>query len=275
VTLLPNSNICRIVAPKLDIHAFAIMQAGDGLDVEFLVLDTAEFPRDLALWTNIRDDRTSGEIRLSNGRELDLANVISLWWRRPQSPNVDGLVEASFVDFATHEGRQALFGTFNALIPRVFNQPHLSSAANQKVAQLAIAKSIGLTVPETLITNDQSAVKDFYAACRGEVVYKIFRSPDIGLYPTNRLKTRDLTEISSLSVCPCIFQRHIRGEHDVRVTIVAGKCFAARIDYDVDSEVVDTRLTGAAVKPITIPTQLESMLIDLMNVFGLVYGAQT
>jgi hypothetical protein len=269
---LANSTVCIIVAPKLDVHAYAVAHAGQTLDAQFIILDTRDFPRALTLHTHISTERTGGTLYLPDGNTLDLSCVSSLWWRRPQAPNVADLVDPSFIDFAMREGQQALFGTFNALIPRIFNNPGLSRMASQKVGQLAAARAIGLTVPKTLITNDPYSVRDFYTHCNGKVIYKLFRSPDVGIYPTRLLTVADFNDMASLAACPCIFQEYIQGEFDVRATIVDQQCFAARLDYDKDSALVDTRLTFTATLPLNLPCELECKLITLVRRFGLVYG---
>ncbi|TMI99549.1 MAG: hypothetical protein E6G97_21775 [Alphaproteobacteria bacterium] len=264
---------CIVIAPKLDVHAFAVLHAAAALDDEFIVIDTEEFPGFLKLRTQIGSESFSGELCLDDGRTLDLSAVSSLWWRRPKPPNVEGLVAKSFSKFALNEGRQALFGSLNTLVDKVFNHPGLSSFANQKIAQLSMARSVGLTVPETLVSNDPSAVGAFYERFNGNIIYKLFTSPDEGLYPTRVMQKAELAEVGSTAACPCIFQENVKGEFDIRATIVAGQCFSARIDFYDDPICVDTRLTSKAVTPIELPADIKAKLLSLVRKFGLIYGS--
>ncbi len=265
-------DLCCIIAPRTDVHAFAVAHAGEEFNLEFIILDTAEFPQSLLLETHISQETVTSSIFYANGSSINLSRIVALWWRRPQLPNVLGLIDPSYAEFAIQEGQQALFGSLKALVPRAFNDPSLSRSATQKLQQLARARVMGFTIPDTLVATDPSAVRSFYEKHRGNVIYKPFKAYNNGLFPTRRLSLADLEELASLTACPCIFQEFVPGDFDIRATVVGEKCFSARIDYDHQSELIDTRLTALKTTPHVLPNELHSSLVRFVHSFGLVYG---
>jgi glutathione synthase/RimK-type ligase-like ATP-grasp enzyme len=52
------------------------------------------------------------------------------------------------------------------------NRPDAESAAALKLFQLRKAKEAGLTIPDTLVSNDPPEIKDFIRQCSGRTVFK-------------------------------------------------------------------------------------------------------
>ncbi|CCV06699.1 RimK domain protein ATP-grasp (fragment) [Mesorhizobium metallidurans STM 2683] len=107
----------------------------------------------------------------------------------------------------------------------------------------------------------------------GETIYKMFHSPRVGIHPTRRLRTEDFESIDRLITCPAIFQERIRGEFDIRATVVGDRVFAARIIFAPLEDVIDTRFVETEVTPWTLPADVEEALIQMVADFGLVYSA--
>ena len=105
------------------------------------------------------------------------------------------------------------------------------------------------------------------------VIYKLFRGTDIGFYPTRLVTSDDVKELDSLKLCPCIFQEYVPGEFDIRITVVNKSVYAARIEYDKDHQIIDTRVTSTACKPFELPDRIVQHVLQLMSGFGLIYGA--
>ncbi|HEY4221776.1 MAG TPA: hypothetical protein VGO62_10540, partial [Myxococcota bacterium] len=107
-----------------------------------------------ALW---RDDAAGGV------GEVDLVRVDALWCRRVYV-GVDVL--EPYRALAIDQARAAIDGVLLALCsldddvgPRILNHPQRERAAENKLAQMRAARSVGLAMPRTLVSNDADEVR--------------------------------------------------------------------------------------------------------------------
>lgn len=155
------------------------------------------------------------------------------------------------------------------------NPPARDAAASHKPYQLAIAQSLGLEIPQTMMTSDPEEARTFWREYDGDVIYKQF----IAL-PESWSETRKLGEAETkvadetIRLAPVIFQRHVAAVADLRVTIIGGEVFAAAVevrdlDYDVDVRLnLDTKYVAH-----DLPDDVADKLRAMMRRLGLVYGA--
>jgi len=134
--------------------------------------------------------------------------------------------------------------------------------AADKTGQLVKAKSEGLAVPRTLVSNDPRAAHDFFEQWGGRVIFKPLlglvtgRPPEYSAQlrasfdgqfafppdckdPSSRRESRvvftqlltldRLEELDSLAVCPAIFQEYVEKQVELRITIVGDQVFTAAI----------------------------------------------
>jgi hypothetical protein len=111
----------------------------------------------------------------------------------------------------------------------VVNRPSAMAANGSKPFQAAQIRVAGFYVPETLITTDEAAVREF-SDRHGSVIYKSVsgvRSIVSRLGPAHRGRLADVAN------CPTQFQEYIAGA-DFRVHVVGEAIFAAEIVSDAD-----------------------------------------
>jgi hypothetical protein len=266
-----------IVARADDIHAHAVKLATERLGGSAYILDLQEFTSSYDLLATIRESGFDLQVlgRQGAAKSLHLADVAGLWWRRTAYPvsSYDERLKTSALSVAHAERQVAITGTLHGFVENSFNDPGKSRQAAHKPAQLIRAQALGLRVPETLITNDPVAAKNFHEKMGGETIYKMFHSPGVGMYATRRLRPEDLKSIDRLIGCPAIFQEWISGEFDIRATVVGNKVFAARIGFGPLDDVIDTRFVETEVTPWTLPSDVEAALVQMVTDFGLVYSA--
>lgn len=265
-----------VVAHQNDIHAHAVRYAARSLGAEIQILDIQEFTVSYDLRARISKRKVTLEIPFRRSREtLDLATISGIWWRRPY-PYVNQHRKDMPDDIFTtvrDERRAAIMGSLDCLIGNAFNDPGRSRQASHKPTQLMRAREIGLTIPETLITNDADAAKEFFDSVAGGAIYKMFRGTSFGFYGTRRFDKLDLSNLDRLQTCPAIFQEYVQGEYDIRAIVVGNKVFAARLLYDRSSEIVDTRLLHTEISAYKLPSDINNKLVQLVKSFGLVYSA--
>lgn len=120
---------------------------------------------------------------------------------------------------------------FNHLPIPWLNKPCHVVRASNKVSQLIAAKTVGLPVLETLVSNDPRAIREF--AQKRVVVAKNLDTPWIVSSGQTRaaytriIEPEWLTNDSALSFAPVIYQEYRERKRDFRVVVVADRFFAA------------------------------------------------
>jgi len=152
-------------------------------------------------------------------------------------------------------------------------------SANFKLRQLAAAVAVGLSIPETLVTDDVAQAKDFVAS-RPErsVIYKPFYTfhwerAEKQFYSsvTTPVATTDFDDPQALIWSPGIFQEFAPKAYELRVSVFGRTCVTAKIS---DQNPVDWRICQHDMKilPYELPEAIEVKLIALMDELGLVMG---
>lgn len=215
----------------------------------------------------------AGQVRTPS-RTMDLAEVRSVYWRRPVWPAFQHL-EDNDARFAAAQVRYGLGGVLYSLDgPLWVNQPQRNAAADYKPTQLAVAQRLGLTVPPTLVTNDPSEARAFMAD-HGRVIFKILRwtryeRDEVPVTGWAEPVTADEID-ESVRVTPHLFQARVDKVADVRVLVVGRRVFAVRID----SGLLDWRKDYSALSytVVDLPARVGKALLTYLDHFGLVSGS--
>jgi glutathione synthase/RimK-type ligase-like ATP-grasp enzyme len=264
-----------IIAKDDDEHAVAVHRLLETEHQEQVqILNTSCFPTTARLNARLCNGSPRVALRQENG-ELDLRNVKSFWWRRPQPFTLDArMTDITMRQFTYSECLTALHGTLSTCGGLWVNDIHRDDAADFKPRQLEIARLSGLRVPETLISNDPQAAMAFWNEHGGNVVYKAFNQRAIAWRPARRLVADDLQWVASVAYSPVIFQRTVPGTRDLRITVVGKEIFAAEFVLP-EGGAIDCRLHlgTAPCVPHTLPLSVAEKIDVFMTDLGLEYGA--
>ncbi|HEX6374719.1 MAG TPA: hypothetical protein VFZ91_03255 [Allosphingosinicella sp.] len=167
--------------------------------------------------------------------------------------------------------------------PFCVNPPEEAFGAGLKPVQLAAASRVGLTIPETLVSNSKAEVLAFEKDV-GQIIYKSLISPgwvlpgDVDTWiPTTPIKAQDLPE-SSLQACPGIFQAYVPKAFEARVTVMGHEIFAVAIDSQSDPKTqVDWKGRGGSTRGmlrgrIEPPPEVRSNILALMRELKIIFG---
>jgi len=224
---------------------------------------------------------------LTSSGEINLNDVDSIWYRRPRLVSLDGeMLEPEGIEFARDEWRSALESAYALLHkPLWVSHPDKLREAARKPVQLRIAQSIGLDIPQTLITNNPDKAKEFFDLCNGKVIVKatgngwIYSqdSDDVYFVMTNRPSLDDIQANDEISVSPVTFQEEIMKEYEVRVNVVGQQVLAVRIDSQ-NSEIskLDWRRYDVQNTPYShysLPSDIENKCLKITQLLGLEFGA--
>ncbi|MEL6536500.1 MAG: MvdC/MvdD family ATP grasp protein [Bacteroidota bacterium] len=209
--------------------------------------------------------------------------VAGVWNRKLVGAQVVQDMDPAFVQTAEQEASAVQQSALLSLMDCPWiDRPERVRAGEDKLRQLRLAQSQGLTVPETLITSDPDAVRAFYHAQQGEVVTKMMTAlawsmeGDAPHVYTSRVTVEVLDQMDSLRLCPMTFQRAIPKDYEVRVAYVGGRCFAGKIDASqtVEGQTDWKRAKqGTPWQACSLPDSVTSALHGYMQALGLHFGA--
>lgn len=235
--------------------------------------------------------------------EIFFENVKSIWWRlkkyypwefRDVAPN-------SELAFSKREWRHTL-NTLHLVNSRIkwVNPVEEQGKISYKPYQLVLAKSVGLKIPRTIITNDVKNANNFVASNK-ESIYKVlswyFNVPDapeisgltndeiFKLYShtscetiyTTKIKSTDINRYqSSVKNAPCQFQELIIKKYEYRINVVGSDIFTAkinsqhkehtRLDWRKDQLADMYSISG-------LPKNIEDKIVEFHKRSGLVIAA--
>jgi len=222
-------------------------------------------------------------VQTSDSPAVDLGTVGSIWYRRVRVPPRPDAMNPGVYDYCLRESRATLLGGLLAQSGRIMSAPEAIWRAEHKLLQLSVALLAGLSVPDTVVTNDPREVREAFARFNGQMIGKPVRSGYVDLGQeqmaifTSQILAEHLALVDRAQVSPVIYQRLIPKEYDIRVTIVGDKMFVAEIDSQSDPDAsIDWRRTTNPSLPHrrgTLPEGVRDALYRLMNSLGLAFGA--
>lgn len=264
-----------IVAQLDDYHALGVARAIERMGGVARIVDNSDFPTKISIKHRQSQSGTVSQMIMKDGSVLELHHLRGVWWRRPQRYKPHEETKHPVLRrFVTDESREAFLGALAASVPNFVNDVGASRRATHKLAQLANASRVGLRVPETLVTNDPSTAREFARSISSGCVYKTFTGCDFGFFETRLLRTEaDFEELTKVEGCPLIFQEHIDGDYDIRVTVVGDEVYPAQIHFKEGRHPVDGRVDRVPIKPHSLPEDIRQKILSLVHDYGLVYAA--
>jgi glutathione synthase/RimK-type ligase-like ATP-grasp enzyme len=228
----------------------AVWAALGQLDADALLLDQRD-----ARQATVRVDpitaTTSGTITTASAT-IDLAAVGAAFIRPQESSPDTRCPDATLVAWA------------DVTTAGIVNRPAAMAGNNSKPYQLALLQGFGFDVPDTLVTTDPDAVKEF-RRYHGTVIYK---SVSGVRSIVSRFGDEHHARLADVASGPTQFQEHIPGE-DVRVHVVGDVVHATMVRSGAD----DYRYApfdGATLE--VTETELPTMVADLCRSAALRIG---
>ncbi len=265
-----------VISAHDDPHAQAVLAELARTGHPARLVNLHEFPMQMSLSARFDNNGTHDfNLRFGSGERINLAEVSAVWWRRPQPFGFPpSLADATHRQFAQSESATAFAGTWQSVAALWINDPVRDTAAAHKPWQLKLAKQSGLTLPETLMTNDPDEARDFWRRHPGAVIYKPFLQTYHAWRETRLLRREEEELAAAVRIAPVIFQRYVPGVADLRITVIGDRVLAAAADMRDSEYKVDVRFnTNLCYRPHPLPDAVAAQLLALMRRLGLEYGA--
>ncbi len=271
-----------ILSSPEDAHAAKVAHHLEGMGVHSAYWKFDPFAHDCQLNFLLADDQR--RFCFNNGREtIEMCDFESIWFRRPGPLKVKEFFEPWIANMVQAEALQGLRGMLFSLPCLWVNFPARDTVAALKLFQLEVAKRIGFSVPETLVTNDPEAARAFYEKWQGRIIYKLiseksnFSLPKYEFphgIPTLPVREMDLTHFEQVRHAPHLFQERVQKQADIRVTVIGKKLFAFHIESQSGKGKLDWRIDyEVPMKCWELSDKLSEQCIRLLVDLGLNYGA--
>jgi hypothetical protein len=262
-----------IVAEESDLHARYVKQLLEARDAEVRIFSPFHAGEGLSYRHGIGWESGASVNRRGTDSAVRFGEVETVWLRRPVPARIpESVVESSAREFIGNEWSEAVNGMLLTLDVRWVNEP-LAQTSARKPRQLELARRVGLNTPDTLITNDPSAVREFVDRHNSNVVHKALTTP-----PNKILDTRKWTAdaehwLSALPLAPVMLQEYVAGPVDFRVVVVGEEVFSVKIISGESRSPVDSRLDlDAQYLPCDLPGEIKGQLLRLMSELNLAFG---
>lgn len=208
-----------------------------------------------------------------------LPEIKSVWYRRTQLPNLQGLNPLE---------QQYFFKEFEALLENLYHSlenckwlsdPFKIRLAENKILQLKKAKHLGLDVPDTLVTNDKEKLRAFYYKNSRTIVKPLYsgyvpQSGSTTLLFTSIINELQIATLDEFDLTPCIFQQYIEKEYELRITVVHDRVFAAKVNSQENAKtIIDWRKKKLKFVSCKIPEKISNQCIKLCQSLGIHFGA--
>lgn len=273
-------NRILIITEAGDIHAYAVAEALRRKGVDPVLWHTSNFPSRAGYSISIGD---GAALRVRDG-ELSITDerFDAVWHRRPSAVLDESALHPADVAHARAATGELGVAAFD-FWPDAFwvNRRDKANAANSKPRQQRVALQVGLRTPDTLYSNDPTAIREFIRAHGGRVAFKTLSfarwtddEKHYGLYTTT-LTESQLVSDALLHNAPGIYQEIIPKAFELRVTVIGNRALAAKIfSQETAAGRLDWRRAYAELRmeAFTLPPEIAEKSIALTQALGLVFG---
>lgn len=147
---------------------------------------------------------------------LQVGHETTVWWRRPIAPvATTEQIDSDELRLIEDETAAILPGVLEAADVRWVDAPWTIARARLKVLQLAVAASLGVAVPDSVVTSDPQTAHAFANA--GPIVAKA-ASSGFGIAPY--VAEVPPGQLSRVAACPTLLQRMEFAAADIRIVTI-------------------------------------------------------
>jgi glutathione synthase/RimK-type ligase-like ATP-grasp enzyme len=225
------------------------------------------------------------EVRLTLGScSVEAGDVV--WIRRTSPPQPNPDVAEPDKNFAEGEYRWFSLSTLYLLecLPvRCINKYSASRLINNKSVQLLLAKSCGMNVPATLMSNSPAAVKTFLEGASSRMVSKAFfphiwkkeDSEALAVTETFEITADMLPDDEVLTYAPSIYQEMVVKNLDIRMVLMGTAVYSYALSnpkgsLDWRQDVGQGLIT---VESIATPPEVETAVFAFAGKAGISFGS--
>jgi hypothetical protein len=272
-----------------DVGLDAVAEYLRGRRVPHVVIDWDAIAKEGDLSLRISGEHLGGTIR-AGGETLDLADISCVAYNPPRFTMLGQHFgpHSGIYERLTHARWLYALNELHAVMPGVPWVPGLPLAceratAQRKLAELALARRLGLRVPDTICTTSPEEVTRFREQHRGGTLFREWALPVIPLpgrklaYFKVALDCDDAEELESIAQSPTIFQEYLDKDYELRAVIVGDEVITLKIDSQASTvDKVDWRaydFDNVALSRYALPRSIADKLVTFAESVGMAFGS--
>lgn len=267
-----------------DLHARAVQWCLEKMGLRVTYLLATDFPAIMHETIAISNDKP--ELISIIGNDINVSGVPeTIWRRRLGKPSIAANISPLDVPAAQAEAVAFVNG-----LQLSYDQPGYfcvnpttgSFKVKSKITQLRVAKKVGLSIPDSLITNDPIKLKDFFDTKNGAVIIKSFTAPSwysatSSFFPFSTKLTSELVaNHPSISATPAIYQELVPKEFEVRTLFMGQEHISVRINSQNESNTkLDFRAGRKKIElsPFRLPEHVVRKCLLFMKEMNILTGS--
>lgn len=254
-------------------------------EIPYLRMNTEDFGSKFSIDLHVGEGSSGFRLHPVDRTEVKSEDISAVYFRQIRPPAVTLVTDSDRI-FARREASECL-RSFWRLIPeeKWINHPRRLWLASNKIEQLTVAQSLGMSIPPTIVTVNKDVVASFLARHKGNAICKAVKHGFVHhgsfttIATTQRIDENYLDKFEDFASVPMIYQPEIPKVYDIRVTVVGESVIAAAIhsqDYEeteVDWRVWDVCDFDLKHEIVEIPDDVSEGCRRLAAYYGLRYAA--
>jgi len=217
-----------------------------------------------------------------NDRQLALDGVTAAWWRRPGTFAQDQIEWAKQLNL--NEERRAMQAALWTMVPENawLNTPERIRRAEIKIGQLLVAREVGFTIPQTVISNRWDAIRaslpdDIILKMSAGILYGTVATDAIQVLYTTRLANDPAKLPMEYNPFPGYWQPYLEKSREWRITVIGDTTFDVAI-YTAEDAKDDWRSQQGDASKVTFkrdsfPDEQRDKCFEFLGRQGLKFGA--
>lgn len=213
-------------------------------------------------------DTIGGYLRI-NAQVIDLSSITAAYIRPHDTLRLPAVERAGLGSSVWQHAvgvEDALLSWAELTPALVVNRPAAMASNNSKPYQTISIQSCGFAIPDTLLTTDPKAVREFWDRY-GTVIYKSISGVRSIV---SRLTLKQAEHLEDVTWCPTQFQQYIAG-NDYRVHVIGEEVFTCEIASTADDyRYAASQGADVEIRPHTLPMDVADRCKALTVSMGLI-----
>lgn len=215
---------------------------------------------------------------------LEAGDVV--WIRRPERPLLNPKVAEEDQKFAEGESRwffDSLMYLLEVLPVRCVNRYSAARTIRNKSVQLVLARSCGMRVPATLMSNAPEAVKSYLRQSSARSICKAFcphiwrgeAGQSLAVTETFEMSEGMLPADEVLTYAPAIYQQMIAKQFDVRMVLMGDAVYSYAL-HNLKGSIdwrQDVTQGAVQVESIETPQEIRRQVLAFAHKAGIIFGS--
>jgi glutathione synthase/RimK-type ligase-like ATP-grasp enzyme len=277
-----------VIALNSDLHADAVVYNLNRMGVEVIRIDPTE-NNSIPIQMSVFSDFQSKFI-FNDNKTINISNCKGILCRFAIE-SLDSIANDALEYFSDSESLAVFLAPLRIINSSYWiNDPWIENRIDCKILQANYAQSIGLNIPEFIISTDYNEIIKFHDVYKNVIIKPLTDKP-IALINNNFVgqekintdnfyapyteifKPLNNEQLQLISNTPTFLQRQIIKKSDIRSTVIDNKIFSAEMLYEKDMP-IDFRLqSNIKAKMINLHQDINNKIIKLVKKLGLRFAS--